>query len=242
MKRITETGLADGNTQLPLDIKLNDSSRFDNFHGGPNQELKQVLRRCADGSEREAVFFWGKSGSGKTHLLQAACREAGERGHAAAYLPLHRNAEIPVRILDGFENLSLVCMDDIQAVAGLPEWEEAIFHLFNRLRERQLPFVATADCPPSGLALQLTDLVSRLGWGLVYPMQPLDDQARLELLQLRARGRGLELPEETGRFLLSRYPRDLPALCALLDRLDHASLAAQRRLTIPFVKTVLAGL
>ncbi len=239
MNPITDTDTDNINVQLPLGLSLSDSARFESFYSGPNREVKQALRRCAEGGEQGSVFIWGARGTGKTHLLQAVCREAGERGQTVGYLPLDRNGEFSPELLEGLESLAVVCVDDIQAIAGLREWEEAVFHLFNRLQQRGVVFIAAADCPPSDLGVKLDDLASRLGWGLVYPIRPVDDQARLELLQLRAQERGLDLPEETGRFLLSRYPRDLPTLCELLDRLDHASLVAQRRLTIPFIKTVL---
>jgi len=240
MSPTVDTNSGNINVQLPLGIALNDSARFENFYSGPNRELTQALDRCVEGKEQGPVFFWGVQDQGKTHLLQAVCHGAGQKGRPVAYVPLGRNKDVSPGILGGLEQLTLVCVDDVQAIAGMADWEEALFHLFNRLRDRGVAFIAAADCAPPELGLQLKDLGSRLGWGLVYPMQPLDDPERLELLELRARGRGLELPKETGQFLLSRYPRDLTTLCGLLDQLDQASLAAQRRLTIPFVKSVLA--
>ncbi|HKK13997.1 MAG TPA: DnaA regulatory inactivator Hda [Gammaproteobacteria bacterium] len=225
--------------QLPLGLTLNDSARFDNFHAGPNAELVEALRQCAGGDCGAVLYLWGRRGSGKTHLLQAVCREADRRGRRAAYLPLGEAGNWPVGMLEGLDALDLVCLDDAGSVAGLPDWQEGLFHLFNRLQARGGTLVAAGDKRPAELGL-LADLASRLGWGPVYPLKALDDAQRLQALQLRARGRGLELPAETGRYLLRRHPRDLPALCALLDRLDAASLAAQRRLTIPFVREVLA--
>lgn len=227
------------NVQLPLGLGLTDHARFDNFCAGPNLELWRNLQACALGDEPGPLFFWGEPGSGKSHLLQAACREAGASHRAAAYVPLGRHAEFSPGVLAGLEDLALACLDDVQQIAGRREWEEALFDLFNRLRERGVPLVAAARRAPFDLQLELDDLASRLGWGLVYALQPLSDAQRLEVLQMRAQGRGLVLPEETGRFLLRRYPRDLPTLCGLLDRLDAASLVAQRRLTVPFVKEIL---
>jgi len=93
---------------------------------------------------------------------------------------------------------------------------------------------------PSALPFDLPDLVSRLGAGLVYQLRPADEEYSLQALQLRAGQRGFELPDDTARYLLKRMPRDLPALMSLLERLDSASLVAQRRLTVPFVKSVLS--
>jgi DnaA family protein len=225
--------------QLPLGLTLPDSARLANFVAGPNAELVRALYAVASGGGDASLYLWGGPGLGKTHLLQAACRQSGDHGLASAYLSLGRSREPGPGILEGFEQLDLLCIDDWDVIAGERAWEEALFDLFNRMRDRGGRLVMAARSPPDALGLGLPDLVSRLGWGLVYPLRPLDDAGRLRVLQLRAQGQGFELPDETGVYLLRRCSRDLPALCALLERLDRASLAAQRRLTIPFVKSVL---
>src|SRR5690606_29473922 len=135
--------------------------------------------------------------------------------------------------------LPLVALDHLQAVAGQPDWEEALFHLFNRIRDRQSHLLIAADQAPAHTAVRLPDLLSRLSWGVVYQVQELDDNDKILALMLRARKRGLNLSDDVARFMLSRGPRDMQGLCDLLDRLDAASLAAQRKLTIPFVKAEL---
>lgn len=227
------------NDQLVLGLQLRDSARFSNFVAGNNQELLGQLQRLATLTSFGQLLCWGSPGTGKTHLLQAVCHQVTEQNRTAAYLSLDDSAGLPPELLEGWENHALVCLDNIQAIAGQADWEEAIFHLYNRLRDTQHSLIVSASLAPAQLPLILPDLRSRLGAGLVYQLQPLTDEQSLEALQLRARLRGLELPDDTGRYLLKRMPRDLPALMALLEQLDAASLAAQRRLTIPFAKTVL---
>ena len=181
----------------------------------------------------------GGPGSGRSHLLQAACRRAGEAGLTAAYLPLAALRERGAEALAGLEALELVALDDIDALAGRPEAERALFHLFNELRAAGGRLLASAADRPERIGLQLPDLVSRLNWGLFYALRPLDDAARLQVLKRRAAERGLELGDEVCGYLLRRCPRDLPALMALLERIDHDSLARQRRITIPFVRETL---
>lgn len=227
------------NDQLVLGLQLRDSARFSNFVAGNNRELLEQLQQLAALKNCGQLLCWGAPGTGKTHLLQAVCHQVTEEHHTAAYLSLDDITGLPPELLDGWENHALVCLDNIQAIAGQADWEEAVFHLYNRLRDRQHSLVVSASLAPAQLPLILPDLRTRLGAGLVYQMQGLNDEQSLEALQLRARLRGFELPEDTGRYLLKRMPRDLPALMRLLEQLDTASLVAQRRLTIPFTKTVL---
>ena len=223
--------------QLPLGLKLRDGATFANFLAGPNAAAVDAVRGCADGDGERFVYLAGPAGAGKSHLLQAACRLAGEAGGACAYLPL---AEVPApEALEGLEVLDLVCLDDFQVVAGRRPWEEAVFHFFNRWWEGRGRLVVAAQGRPAELGLGLADLRSRMEWGLGCGLRVLDDGSKIEALRLRARARGLDLPDEVGRYLLRRLPRDLGALFDVLDRLDDASLVAQRRLTVPFIKEVL---
>ena len=225
--------------QLPLGLQLQASARFSNFLAGPNDELIGQLIQTANGTGDPFFLLWGASGSGKSHLLQASCHLATDQDRTAAYVSLEDISNLSPELLEDWENYQLVCVDDVHRIAGKQSWEEALFNLYNRIRERRGCLIVSSVSMPAGHAFRLPDLVSRLGWGLVYQLNPLNDEQRLAALQQRAVQRGCEMPAETGRYLLRRLPRDIPALFELLDKLDEASLAAQRKLTVPFVKSVL---
>jgi DnaA family protein len=225
--------------QLPLGLQLQASARFSNFLAGPNDELIGQLMQTASGTGEPFFLLWGASGSGKSHLLQASCHLATDQDRTVAYVSLKDISNLSPELLEDWENYQLVCVDDIHLIAGNQRWEEALFNLYNRIREHRGSMIVSSTSMPVGLAFCLPDLVSRLGWGLVYQLNPLNDEQRLAALQQRAMQRGCELPAETGRYLLRRLPRDIPALFELLDKLDEASLVAQRKLTVPFVKSVL---
>lgn len=225
--------------QLALHVTLADHCSFDNYCDGPNRAAVHALREQAAGGGAQTCFLYGPAGAGRTHLLQSSCREVDRRGGRAVYLPLGELAAAGSGVLDGLGELAAVCLDDVQVIAGDPEWERALFGLCNELRERGSRLLVAADGPPAGIGLRLPDLSSRLAWGLVFRLQPLDDEDRLRALQLRARHRGLVLSDEAGRYLLRRQPRDPATLFSLLDGLDRAALAAKRRLTIPFLRQML---
>ena len=227
------------NKQLPLNIGLREGISFANFHPTGNEALLHALQQMITGAGETALYLWGRGGAGKSHLLQAACQAMAERGAVTAYIPLSMYAELDVAMLHDLERSALICVDDVQCIAGNTPWETALFHLFNRAHALQVPMLFSANAIPAELALGLPDLTSRLAWGLVLHVTELKDEEKIDALCLRAQQRGFELPQEVGRYLLQRSPRNMTDLFNLLDRLDQASLVAQRKLTIPFVRELI---
>lgn len=217
--------------QIPLAMRLNDNATLDNFYAADNENAVHALMN----NTQQFIYLWGVSGTGKTHLLQAACHSAGS---GSAYLPLDDAAIVP-EMLEGMEQLSLLCLDNIDAIAGDIVWETALFHLYNHMRDANHQLIVAASMSPTALPLQLADLKSRLGWGVSYQLAELSDTDKIIAMQERTARRGMELPTEVAEYLLKRYPRDMVSLFELIERLDVASLAAQRKLTIPFVRDLL---
>jgi len=175
--------------QLPLGLTLRDSARFENFHAGAGGEAVAALQAVAGDGGESPVYLAGLPGTGKSHLLQAACHAAGNGARATAYLPMKDLQALPAEMLEGLEHMALVCVDDIDVIAGQREWETALFNLFNRMRAAGHSLVFAASGKPAECGFELPDLVSRLGWGLTYTLKPLDETQLLAALALRARGR-----------------------------------------------------
>lgn len=228
--------------QLPLALPVGPDQRFDLFVG--HEWAVEVLRAASTGDPGVApleagVFVEGAEGSGKSHLLLAACRAAHEAGRRARYLPVAAFAGGLGAMLDGLEANDLVALDGIEAAAASRSDCEALFHLHNRLRDAGRTLLYASRLPAGDAGWALPDLRSRLGQGLRVSLDVLDDAGRREALRRRAARRGLELDEAVLDWLFRRVERDLKSLTALLDRLDRAALAAQRRLTVPFVRQAL---
>jgi DnaA family protein len=226
--------------QLPLGVRLPETARFDGYVAGPNGE---VVERLAGESPPRLLWLWGRAGTGKTHLLQAACAAVGEQGGAAAYLDLE-TAAAPGQ-LEGFDALGLVCLDGLERVSADADWNAAVFRLHTLMQdgraERPGRLYVASTAPPASLRFRLPDLRSRLLAAPVHQLLELDEDGRIAALELRAHRRGLALPRESAAWLVHRMPRDMHSLCAVLDRLDQAALVAQRRLTVPFLRQVLDG-
>jgi DnaA family protein len=223
-------------SQLALPLRLADHAVFASFHSFGNEALVATLTGLADGSADAGCWLWGGVATGKTHLLQAVCDKAGDR---SVYVPLAMLADADPQLLDGLASREVVCLDDIDAVAGESGWEQALFSLYNQIHDANGSLVVAAGTPPRSSDVVLPDLLSRLTRLPIFQVHALDDEQRARALQLRAHHRGLDMPDETARYLLSRSRRDMANLYGLLDKLDNEALRAQRRLTIPFVKGVL---
>ena len=223
-------------SQLALPLQLADHAVFASFLATGNETLVDSLQAMADGRSTSGGYCWGTAATGKTHLLQAVCERAGDE---SVYVPMAMLAASSPEMLQGLANRRLICIDDIDAVAGQSNWELALFNLYNQAVEAGSCLLVSAAAAPRRAGFELADLQSRLSQLPVYQLHTLGEAATREALKLRASHRGLDLPDETAQFLLGRHRRDMASLYQLLDQLDAAALRAQRRLTIPFVKQVL---
>lgn len=225
-------------TQLPLGLRWPRRQRFEHFHAGANAAALAAVQALAVQPGAPWVYLSGAGGSGKSHLLMAACHAAHEAGRTVQYLPLKTLHE-HFTALRGMAGSQLIALDDIDAIAGERDAEHALFDFYNRARAEGTALIFTAQAVPAQLNLSLPDLRSRLGACTQFTLKPLEDGERREVLKQQAALRGIELDDGVLDWLFARYVRDLGALLDLLDRLDQASLAAQRRITIPFLRGLL---
>lgn len=220
-------------------LTLAGAARFEDYWAGPNGPALAAARRAAEGTGGPVTYLHGPAGVGKSHLLKAAWRGASERGTRAGYLPMDQALMLDPELIEGWGGHELVCLDALERIAGFGAWERALFRLAEELRERGACLLAAGRRPPGELGLELPDLASRLAWGPIYALAPLDDAGLAELAVHLAAARGLELPASAAGFLVRRIDRDPARIAAAVARLDEAALAAQRRLTIPFLRATL---
>jgi len=224
--------------QLPLALRYPPDQRLESFIGAPDGALAQ-LRAAATGGSRDWVYLVGPAGSGKTHLALAVCAAAEQAGRGSAYLPLQAAAGRLGDALEAREGRDVVALDGLDAIAGQRGDEVALFDFHNRARAAGVTLLYTASAAPDALGLVLPDLRSRLSQCGRIMLDALDDDGRGAVLRERAIRRGLALDQAAIDWLLTRTGRDLGGLVVLLDRLDRESLAAKRRVTVPFLRKVL---
>jgi len=226
--------------QIPLPVQLRPEADFAAFVAGPNAEAVAAVTAWAAGSGDNFLYLFGTTGSGKTHLLQAACRQVAQGDRSAIYVPLgHR--ELAPSVLDNLELWDLVALDDIQTIAGDATWEQGLFDLYNRLRESRRCLLVSAPTPVSELPLTLPDLRSRLGWGPGYRLLSLPEDDCEHLLKESARRRGLELGTDAVDYIMRRCPREPGYLMGLLEELDRESLRRKCRPTRWLIRQILGA-
>lgn len=240
--------------QLPLRFSLDDEATFQNFYlpendaGTPGRQLLDHLRKRLDAWAsavqittpgtvlQDFTWIWGAKGAGCTHVLQAVCHAVGGAGQSAFYLSFSQLSQLTPDVLQGLEQMTVLCLDDVEQVIGNREWELALFHLYNRMCELQTPLLMAAHNNPKYLVTSLPDLASRLQSAAVFRLPVLSDEGKIEALKARAQRRGFTLSDEVAGYLINRVGRDMPTLFNVLQDLDRLSLETGRRVTIPLLK------
>lgn len=230
--------------QLALNVNLKEGLRFESFfvkEGSANSELVAILKSYIDSPEIEQNILWGESLSGKTHLLQACCAKQAENNQSVSYIPLKVLSQYGHEVLKGLTNSSLVVVDDIDSVLGDRVWETALFNLINQTRDNSQRLLLSSTNNPRKLDCELPDLASRLIWGGSYQVHILSDDDKSKALKARAEQRGFELNDRVVDYLFRHYPRDIGSLIDILDKLDTESLRLKTKITVPFLKQVIAA-
>jgi len=225
--------------QIPLQLEPGRLDRFEDYVPGPNENVVLAARQLVN-EPGSSLFLSGPEGCGKSHLLNALCHAAREKGLGAFYIALKHLPDEAAAGLEGLQGLDLVCVDDLDRVAGKPVWENALFHCFNQIRTANGRLVVSSRLSLSSLQFGLPDLQSRLAWGLRMNLQVPDDEGKLEILQQRATALGIELPRDVQRYLIKHSRRDMGSLLSMLERLKEAAFVAKRRITVPLAREILA--
>lgn len=224
--------------QFPLDLRWPPHQRLDAFWPGANVSALQGVTAVADGGDAW-LYLHGPAGTGKSHLLIGACRAVIDANRPARYVSLTQLPAPRADAIAAVDAEGLLAIDDVQAIAGERGAERALFDLYNRAKAADGRMLFAASASPAELGVTLPDLVSRLAMCTQYALRPLDDAGRRAMLRVLAGRLGLRLDDEVLDWWFARQPRDPASLVALLQRADRASLAAQRRITIPFLRELL---
>ncbi len=228
------------NQQTIIPIAIEDDTSLESFYSMRNQPLIVQLKSLLVGTRAKRVLYlWGESGSGKTHLLDAFCAAAGKSGMKNVYISLKQDGG-RLEELSALNGDTVVCLDDLQQIVDCEFGQKQIFSLYEKIMPAKGAIVVSGSRPLNTIGMTLKDLESRLSSGGTFNLYALNDDEKRIALKLRASRRGFTLDDNVLWFIMSHYQRDTKSLFALLDKLDSASLQRHRKITIPFVKTLIA--
>ena len=227
-------------TQIPFKFDNFKKRDFDSFFQGENKDLLYFLNTMIKTRSNNSIYIWGSQGTGKTHLLQAACKQANEMDWHVTYIPLEQYRDFSIDILDGLGKLDLVCIDDLELIIDNIEWQQRVTLLFNEIRDNKNSIIISSKISPNNIKIDLDDLKSRLVWGHVFKIKAADDELKIKILKKEANERSFNLNDDVVEFLIRRSNRDLTSLIEILDEIDRSSLAAKRKITVPFVKELIS--
>ncbi len=226
--------------QIPFQFGNFQQNDLASFLPGENQSLLDLINAIAKKEQKHRLYLWGESGTGKTHLLQAACKQGSETDLHVAYIPLQQNQELSAEMLHDLGDLDLVCVDDLECIKGQVEWQQGLVWLYNELRDNNHSMIISGNVSPKSSELEVEDLKSRLAWDQLIQIKSADDDLKAQILKQKANERSFELSDEVIEYLIRRVDRNLGSLMEVLDKIDHDSLAAKRKITIPFVKELIS--
>jgi DnaA family protein len=221
--------------QLPLPVSISEHMTFETFHLGPNKSIVNSIRK----GKEKLIWVAGLQGFGKTHLLHALLNSLESASKQLLYLPMAESEAFTPDILDNLDQYDLVAIDDIENIIGDISWEEQLLKFYEDSNNMNNQVIITANNTPQGLNFILPDLASRFSLALIQRLAPMDESQMIKAISLHAKARGFNLPEDSAKYLITRVPRDVSVLVKMIQMLDYESLSMQRKLTIPFIKTIL---
>ncbi|MCH2472684.1 MAG: DnaA regulatory inactivator Hda [Gammaproteobacteria bacterium] len=221
--------------QIPLDVSLSEYMTFETFYLGPNKSVVDSLRD----EKNQLIWLAGLEGFGKTHLLHAFLNSHEHENKKVLYLPMSESQDFTPDILDNLAQYDLVAIDDIENIIGDMTWEEQLLKFYEDSYSTRNKILITANDTPKGLNFLLPDLSSRFNLALIERLRPMNEDEMIKAILIHSKARGFDLPEDSAKYLINRVPRDVSVLVDMIKLLDYESLSMQRKLTIPFIKTVL---
>ncbi|MEM7080568.1 MAG: DnaA/Hda family protein [Pseudomonadota bacterium] len=233
--------------QFTLRLDVPQSQTFDNFVCGRNDELVTFLQRPLPRANRRApefdgVWLYGAPSSGRSHLLRATLLHAHEQGVMATYVGCGDYPPGAAALGHALEHATrhgqVVALDDVDRLTGSHE-QQLLFAIVQRLLLEGGRLLLCHQQPAQEVGFELQDLASRVRSLQHFALYPLDDEGKALLLRRRASARGYELGQAVLDYWLARGPRELARLLEDLERLDQASLARLRKITVPLLKDVL---
>ena len=220
--------------QLTFPWNKSNKSKFDNFYfESSNIEVKDALLGSED------IFLYGLKKTGKTYLLQSLCNYYFNKGRTSLFIPLKEVKDLGSQITESLENLDLICIDDVDLIAGDNLWEKAIFNLINDCLLTDCRLVFCSSFNPSNINLELKDLMSRIKKINHIEIFPVQSNNLTNAIKFIANSRSINLGEREINYLITYSERSIANLVNIIKKLDDLSMELKRKISVPLIKEVI---
>ena len=220
--------------QLTFPWNKSNKSKFDNFYfESSNIEAKDALLASGD------IFLYGLEKTGKTYLLQSLCNYYFNEGKTSLFMPLKEVSDLGSQITESLESLDLICIDDVDLIAGDNSWEIAIFNLINNCLLTNCRLVFCSSFNPSNIDFVLKDLMSRIKKINHIEIFPVNTNNLPKAIKYIANSRSINLGEREIDYLIRYSERSISNLINIIEKLDDLSMELKRKITVPLIKEVI---
>jgi len=220
--------------QLTFPWSKPNNSSFDDFYFEKNN--LSILENLKSGDD---LVIYGLSKVGKSFLLQSLCNYFSKSNKSSLYLPLKELNNYKTGLLDDLEKLDLVCIDDLQLIAGDNNWETAIFNLINNCLISNCRIVFCSNINPSLISFELDDLFSRIQKINRMEVHPVKSDNLIEAVRFFADLRSINIGDKEVTYLINHSKRNMGDLVTHINQLDKLSMQLKRKITIPLIKKVI---
>jgi chromosomal replication initiator protein len=246
------------NAALPLEEyyinksdNLNPKYSFENFVIGPYNALAHAAAKTVSekpGISYNPLFIYGKTGHGKTHLIQAVGNQIKKTGKKVFYVTSERFAVDYFNSLqsgtansfkDKYRQYDVLIMDDVQFLATKEKTQEELFHLFNALHDTNKQIVFSSDIHPALLAGLEERLQSRFAQGMIVDIPAPDLESRAAILKAKAAQNSITLSDDVVQHLASTIEGNIRELEGALNTIMCQSQLLGRTLTLDEVKSII---
>ena len=228
-------------TQLIFPFQVNQKASFASFFCSPdNAALMSRLTDLVASKNADELIINGAEGSGKSFLMQAICNELSSSGKQFAFIPMNKAINMGVEIFQNLASLNSVCIDDLQLILSMEEWETALFNLINECQQSNCSLILSFGGNQSLEDItQLPDLLSRIKRMEFMKLQAVQDEFLNQALDFVSQQLDINLEKAELEFLLKHQTREFSLLVDNLMVLDKQAASLKRKITIPLIKETL---
>lgn len=246
------------NAALPLEEyyinksdNLNPKYTFDTFVVGPFNELAHAAARTVvnkPGIAYNPLFIYGKTGHGKTHLIQAIGNQLKRVGKKVFYVTSERFTVDYMNALqngtangfkDKYRQYDVLVMDDVQFLMNKEKTQEELFHLFNAMHDNNRQIVFSSDVHPALMSNMEDRLKSRFAQGMIVDIPEPDFESRGAILKSKAAQNSLTLNDDVVEHLSHTIDGNVRELEGALNTILCQSQLLGRTLTLDEVRVLI---